>query len=168
METKFPPGYIQELFEELERRGEIRKTGEYREGRPVYVPTAKRAEEQDDLEEIIDLVKALTAERTEQMQKANPIPDDYIGRRLYILEMLAEMAEHYDIPISPNEIEKHVKLGLERLPDGKWDDACAPLTDAGAALMEAYEEERRQRDLAEAQGRKIATRPGRGKLKSRQ
>jgi hypothetical protein len=154
---------MQVMFEELERRGQIRKTGEYRNGRPVYVPTAERKEGQNDLEEIRNLVRVLMDE-TEQMRKANPPPDDYIGRRLYHLEMFAELAEHYGVAIPPSEIERHIELTFERRPDGKWFDGYKPLTDAGAELSEHYEEERRQRKLAEAEGRVFPTRAWTWKL----
>jgi hypothetical protein len=47
--TKYVPTaedlkYVQEIFEELERQGEVRRTGKYRRGQPVYVSTKLQEE----------------------------------------------------------------------------------------------------------------------------
>jgi hypothetical protein len=154
---KITPEAVQEALDELERRGAVRRTGEIRGGKPVYVATEKSMAEWKEEQE-----------QTKRMREACPPPDDYIGRRLYMLEMWAELAEHYGVEIQPNEIERHIALTLERQPDGKWVDSYMPLTDAGEELAWHYEEERRQQKLAEAEGREFPLRAWTWKLTSQQ
>ena len=79
--------------------------------------------------------------------KGHPIPDDYAGRRLYVLEMLAEIAEHYESRSRRLRSSSMSSSGSSGCPTGRG-PSCCPLTEAGEELMDAYKEERQ----AEAEG----------------
>jgi hypothetical protein len=81
------------------------------------------------------------------------IPKDPVEFRRYIMEMLAEMIEHYGVPIPISKIEDHVRIELEPAPGGKFVTHYRARTGAGEALLERMNEEERYIDEELAAGR---------------
>ena len=96
------------------------------------------------------------------------VPDTKPELHLFLCEMLAEMAEHYGIPVEATEIERHVRISLKRRAGRPpWRIRLEALSKEGELLLEASEQEDRHLDEMEAKGETPITRPWTWKLTPR-